>query len=163
MKRAIYPGSFDPITLGHLDVIKRSADIFDELIVGVLNNKSKTPLFSVENRVKMIEKVVCDMPNVKVISFEGLLVDFAKKMDAKVIVRGLRAVTDFEYELQMSQTNAVLDKDIETIFLTTSLQYAYLSSSTVKEAAHFGADISRFVPEPVVKQVYDKFKTIKEN
>lgn len=158
MTRAIYPGSFDPVTFGHLDIIKRSAKIVDELIVGVLNNNSKTPLFSVENRVKMLEEVVKDIPSVKVMSFEGLLVDFAKKIDAQIIVRGLRAVTDFEYELQMSQTNMVLDKDIDTIFFTTSLEYAYLSSSTVKEAAYYGADISRFVPETVVSQVYDKFK-----
>ena len=158
MTRAIYPGSFDPVTLGHLDIIKRASKIVDELIVGVLNNNSKTPLFSVENRVKMLEDVVKDIPNVKVMSFEGLLVDFARRMNAQVIVRGLRAVTDFEYELQMSQTNMVLDKDIDTIFFTTSLEYAYLSSSTVKEAAYYGADISSFVPESVVNQVYDKFK-----
>ena len=158
MKRAIYPGSFDPVTLGHLDIIKRASKIVDELIVSVLNNNSKSPLFSVEKRVKMLEDVVKDIPNVKVMSFEGLLVDFAKSVDAKIIVRGLRAVTDFEYELQMSQTNMVLNSDIDTIFFTTSLEYAYLSSSTVKEAAYFGADISRFVPEPVIQQVYDKLK-----
>ena len=150
MTRAIYPGSFDPVTLGHLDIIKRASKIVDELIVSVLNNNSKSPLFSVEKRVKMLEEVVKDIPNVKVMSFEGLLVDFAKSVDAQIIVRGLRAVTDFEYELQMSQTNMVLDDDIDTIFFTTSLEYAYLSSSTVKEAAYFGADISRFVPEPVI-------------
>ncbi len=158
MTRAIYPGSFDPVTLGHLDIIKRASKIVDELIVSVLNNNSKSPLFSVEKRVKMLEDVVKDIPNVKVMSFEGLLVDFAKSVDAKIIVRGLRAVTDFEYELQMSQTNMVLNSDIDTIFFTTSLEYAYLSSSTVKEAAYFGADISRFVPEPVIQQVYDKLK-----
>lgn len=158
MIRAIYPGSFDPVTLGHLDIIKRASKIVDELIVSVLNNNSKSPLFSVEKRVKMLEEVVKDIPNVKVMSFEGLLVDFAKSVDAQIIVRGLRAVTDFEYELQMSQTNMVLDNNIDTIFFTTSLEYAYLSSSTVKEAAYFGADISRFVPEPVIKQVYDKLK-----
>ncbi|MFQ9515503.1 MAG: pantetheine-phosphate adenylyltransferase [Eubacterium sp.] len=158
MTRAIYPGSFDPVTFGHLDIIKRAAKIVDELIVGVLNNNSKTPLFSVENRVKMLKEVVQDIPNVKVMAFEGLLVDFAKSIDAQIIVRGLRAVTDFEYELQMSQTNMVLNNDIDTIFFTTSLEYAYLSSSTVKEAAFYGADISRFVPESVINQVYDKFK-----
>lgn len=149
MVRAIYPGSFDPVTYGHLDVIKRASKIVDELIVGVLNNKSKTPLFSVENRVKMLNDAVSDLPNVKVMSFEGLLVDFAKKVDAQLIVRGLRAVTDFEYELQMSQTNSVLNNEVDTIFFTTSLEYAYLSSSTVKEAAYFGADISKFVPPNV--------------
>lgn len=158
MTRAIYPGSFDPVTLGHLDIIKRASKIFDELIVGVLNNNSKSPLFSVEKRVKMLDDVVKDLPNVKVMSFEGLLVDFARKVDAQIIVRGLRAVTDFEYELQMSQTNTVLNENVDTIFFTTSLEYAYLSSSTVREAAYFGADISKFVPESVVQQVYDKFK-----
>ena len=158
MTRAIYPGSFDPVTLGHLDIIKRASKIFNELIVGVLNNNSKSPLFSVEKRVKMLNDVVKDLPNVKVMSFEGLLVDFARKVDAQIIVRGLRAVTDFEYELQMSQTNTVLNENVDTIFFTTSLEYAYLSSSTVREAAYFGADISKFVPESVVQQVYDKFK-----
>ena len=158
MTRAIYPGSFDPVTLGHLDIIKRASKIFDELIVGVLNNNSKSPLFSVEKRVKMLNDVVKDLPNVKVMSFEGLLVDFARKVDAQIIVRGLRAVTDFEYELQMSQTNTVLNENVDTIFFTTSLEYAYLSSSTVREAAYFGADISKFVPESVVQQVYYKFK-----
>ena len=158
MTRAIYPGSFDPVTLGHLDIIKRASKIFDELIVGVLNNNSKSPLFSVEKRVKMLNDVVKDLPNVKVMSFEGLLVDFARKVDAQIIVRGLRAVTDFEYELQMFQTNTVLNENVDTIFFTTSLEYAYLSSSTVREAAYFGADISKFVPESVVQQVYDKFK-----
>ena len=156
MVRAIYPGSFDPVTYGHLDVIKRASKIVDELIVGVLNNKSKTPLFSVENRVKMLNDAVSDLPNVKVMSFEGLLVDFAKKVDAQLIVRGLRAVTDFEYELQMSQTNSVLNNEVDTIFFTTSLEYAYLSSSTVKEAAYFGADISKFVPPNVVTEVKNK-------
>ena len=154
MVRAIYPGSFDPVTYGHLDVIKRASKIVDELIVGVLNNKSKTPLFSVENRVKMLNDAVSDLPNVKVMSFEGLLVDFAKKVDAQLIVRGLRAVTDFEYELQMSQTNSVLNNEVDTIFFTTSLEYAYLSSSTVKEAAYF--DISKFVPPNVVIEVKNK-------
>ena len=156
MVRAIYPGSFDPVTYGHLDVIKRASKIVDELIVGVLNNKSKTPLFSVENRVKMLNDAVSDLPNVKVMSFEGLLVDFAKKVDAQLIVRGLRAVTDFEYELQMSQTNSVLNNEVDTIFFTTSLEYAYLSSSTVKEAAYLGADISKFVPPNVVIEVKNK-------
>lgn len=156
MVRAIYPGSFDPVTYGHLDVIKRASKIVDELIVGVLSNKSKTPLFSVENRVKMLNDAVSDLPNVKVMSFEGLLVDFAKKVDAQLIVRGLRAVTDFEYELQMSQTNSVLNNEVDTIFFTTSLEYAYLSSSTVKEAAYFGADISKFVPPNVVIEVKNK-------
>lgn len=156
MTRAIYPGSFDPVTLGHLDVIKRSSKIVDELIVGVLNNNLKTPLFSVEERVKMLEESVKELQNVKVMSFEGLSVDFAKKMDAQILVRGLRAVTDFEYELQMSQTNHKLNSEIDTIFFTTSIEYAYLSSSSVKEIAAFGGDISDFVPEFLVERIYDK-------
>lgn len=135
MLRAVYPGSFDPVTYGHLDIIRRSGNLTDELIVGVLNNKAKTPLFSVEERVKMLEEVTKDMPKVKIVPFEGLLADFAKEMSAKIIVRGLRAVTDFEYELQMSQTNHKLLPELETIFLTTSLEYSYLSSTIVKEVA----------------------------
>ena len=156
MKAAIYPGSFDPLTYGHLDIIKRSSEIFDELIVSVLDNKKKTPLFSVEERVKMLEEVTCNLPNVRIIPFEGLLVDFAKELDAKVVIRGLRAITDFEYELQMAQTNQKLQSDIETLFLTTSLDYSYLSSTTVKEVAAFGGDISQFVPEAVADRMKDK-------
>ena len=158
MLRAIYPGSFDPVTFGHIDIIARSAQIADELIVGVLNNKAKTPLFSVEERVKMLVEVTKEMPNVKVVPFEGLLIDFAKELDAKVIVRGLRAVTDFEYELQMSQTNHKLNPEIETLFMTTNLKYSYLSSSTVKEIAAFEGDITQFVPELVVEKVTEKMK-----
>ena len=156
--RAIYPGSFDPVTNGHLDIIRRAAAISDELIVGVLNNKAKTPLFSVEERVKMLCEVTGDMKNVKIVPFEGLLIEFAKQMDAKVIIRGLRAVTDFEYELQMSQTNHKLNPNIETLFMTTSLEYSFLSSSTVRELASFGGDISQFVPEFVEEQVIAKMK-----
>ena len=158
MFRAIYPGSFDPVTKGHIDIIKRSATICDELIVGVLQNNKKTPLFSVEERVKMLVEVTKEMPNVKIVPFEGLLIDFAKELDAKVIVRGLRAVTDFEYELQMSQTNHKLNPEIETLFMTTNLNYSYLSSSTVKEIAAFEGDITQFVPELVVEKVTEKMK-----
>lgn len=158
MMRAIYPGSFDPVTFGHIDIIARSAQIADELIIGVLNNKAKTPLFSVEERVKMLVEVTKEMPNVKIVPFEGLLIDFAKELDAKVIVRGLRAVTDFEYELQMSQTNHKLNPEIETLFMTTNLNYSYLSSSTVKEIAAFEGDITQFVPELVVEKVTEKMK-----
>ena len=156
MTRAIYPGSFDPATYGHLDIIKRAAALFDEVIVGVLNNSVKSPLFSVEERVNILENITGDIPNVKIQAFGGLSVNFAKNCEAKVIIRGLRAITDFEYELQMAQTNRILSTDVDTMFLTTSLQYAYLSSTTVKEAASFGADISKFVPEYVVRQVEAK-------
>ena len=158
MLRAIYPGSFDPVTNGHLDIIKRAAEVADELIVGVLQNKAKTPLFSVEERVTMLNEVTKDMKNVKIVPFEGLLIDFAQQMDAKVIIRGLRAITDFEYELQMSQTNRKLNSNVETIFLTTSLEYSYLSSTTVKEVASFGGDISQFVPDIVAKKITEKIK-----
>ena len=156
MLRAIYPGSFDPVTFGHLDVIERSSKLVDELIVGVLNNNTKSPLFSVEERVKMLVEVTKSLKNVKVVPFEGLLVEFARKMEAKMIVRGLRAITDFEYELQMAQTNHKLETDLETVFLTTNLEYSYLSSTTVKEVAAFGGDISQFVPEIVIDRIQEK-------
>ena len=156
MKRAVYPGSFDPMTYGHLDIIKRAANLVDELIVGVLNNNAKTPLFSVKERVKMLVEVTKDMPNVKVVPFEGLLVDFAERLEAGMVIRGLRAVTDFENELQMAQTNHKLSPKIETVFFTTSLEHAYLSSTVVKEVAAFGGDISLFVPENVEKYTKEK-------
>ena len=156
MKAAIYPGSFDPVTYGHLDVIKRASQIFDELTVSVLNNKLKTPLFSVEERVKILKEAVKDIPNVKVESFSGLLVDYASSRNIHVVIRGLRAITDFEYELQNAQTNAKLSNGaLDTIFLTTSLEYAYLSSSSVKEIASFGGDISMCVPDLVADLVYE--------
>ncbi len=156
MVTAVYPGSFDPATYGHLDVIRRASVSFDRVVVGVLQNSAKSPLFSVEERVNILENITGDIPNVKIQSFGGLSVNFAKSCEAKVIIRGLRAITDFEYELQMAQTNRILSTDVDTMFLTTSLQYAYLSSTTVKEAASFGADISKFVPEYVVRQVEAK-------
>ena len=138
MRRAIYPGSFDPVTNGHFDMIERSAKLVDELIIGVLNNSSKNSLFSVGERVSMLEELTCHLPNVTVDSFDGLLVDFAKRIDATIIIRGLRAVTDFEYELQIAQTNHEVYPDIETVFLTTRLEYAYISSTIVKEFASYG-------------------------
>lgn len=158
MLRAIYPGSFDPVTYGHLDIIKRSSHIADELIVGVLNNNAKRPLFSVEERVKMLKEVTSSLTNVTIIPFDGLLVDFARQMDAGFIIRGLRAITDFEYELQMSQTNHKLESGVETIFLTTNIEYSYLSSTGVKEIAAFGGDISQFVPEVVARELKEKVK-----
>lgn len=156
MSKAIYPGSFDPVTFGHLDIIKRSAKIVDELIVGVLVNSSKKPMFTTKERVEMLEHLTADCPNVRIMSFEGLLVDFAREQKASVIVRGLRAVTDFEYELQMAQTNHIMDEEIDTIFLTTSLEYSYLSSSIVKEVALLHGDISKFVPEFVIERIKEK-------
>ena len=157
MKRAVYPGTFDPVTYGHLDIIERSSKIFDEVIVGILINNSKAPLFSVDERVEMIRKSIGKLANVRVQAFNGLLIDFVRTQDAEFIVRGLRAVTDFEYELQMTQTNKVIDPDIDTIFLTTALKYSYLSSSTVRELASFGSDISRFVPEHVALKIREKY------
>ena len=158
MITAVYPGSFDPVTLGHLDIIERSAKIMDKVIVGVLKNNSKTPLFSVEERVKILTKATKDIPNVEVKAFEGLSVNFARENHAQVIVRGLRAVTDFEYELQMAQTNRVLAPDVDTVFLTTSLEYAYLSSTIMKEVANFGGDLSKFAPGEIIEAVKEKLK-----
>ncbi len=157
MKKAIYPGSFDPITFGHLDIIKRSAEIVDELVVGVLNNSAKKSLFSLDERVSMIEEMTRDYPNVTVASFEGLLVDYMEEIGATIIIRGLRAVTDFEYELQIAQSNHVQNPGIETVFLTTNLKYSYLSSTIVKEFASYGGDISNFVPEQFIQKIYDKY------
>ena len=164
MKRAVYPGSFDPVTYGHLDIIRRASEIFDVLIVSVLNNKEKTPLFSVEERVNILKEATKDIPTVRVDSFSGLLINYAAENDLHIAVRGLRAITDFEYELQIAQTNRKLsDGKLDTMFLTTSLEYAYLSSSSVKEIASFGGDISQCVPEFVEKLIYDKYRIRKQN
>ena len=158
MIRAIYPGSFDPVTYGHLDVIGRASKMFDEVTVCVLDNKAKTPLFSVEERVKMLQDVTRDLLNIRVDSYYGLLIDYAEKIGAHVSIRGLRAVTDFEYELQIAQTNKLLSQGkLDTVFLTTSLQYAYLSSSSVKEIAAFHGDISVCVPPEVEQKVREKY------
>ena len=158
MKKAIYPGSFDPITFGHLDIIERSSKIVDELVIGVLNNSAKNSLFSLEERVSMIEEMTKDLPNVTVSSFNGLLVDYMREIGATINIRGLRAVTDFEYELQIAQTNAMLSKNqLDTMFLVTSVKYSYLSSSGVKEIAAFGGDISKCCPGFVADMVYEKY------
>jgi len=158
MRIGLYPGSFDPVTLGHLDIIKRSAAMLDELVIAVLNNSNKNPLFSVEERVQMLEMAVKDIKNVKVKSFAGLTVDFAREQKANIIVRGLRAITDFEYELQIAQTNHKLEPGVDTMFLTTSVEYSYLSSSIVKEIARYGGNIHEFLPECIVDLVYTKAK-----
>lgn len=157
MKRAVYPGSFDPITFGHLDIIERSAKMVDELVIAVLRNSAKNSLFSLDERVNMIRELTKDLPNVKVESFDGLLVDYMSQIDANIIVRGLRAVTDFEYELQIAQMNHVLKEEAETIFLITNLKYSYLSSSLVKEIASYGGDISKFVPAQLMDRIYEKY------
>lgn len=159
MNIAIYPGSFDPVTRGHIDIIERASKMADELIVGVLNNTSKRGLFTVEERVDMLIKATEHVPNVKIKAFDGLLVDFAKKSNANIIVRGLRAITDFDYELQMAQTNRALFDGADTIFIPTSIEYSFLSSTTVKEIASFGGDVSKFVTpyvENLLKGKYNK-------
>jgi len=162
MKRAVYPGSFDPMTLGHLDIIKRASQMFDELIVAVLNNNQKSPLFSVDERVKILKMATADLPNVKIDSFSGLLCDYASENNLHVAVRGLRAVTDFEYELQLAQTNRMISNNsLDTIFLATSLEYSYLSSSGVKEIAYFGGDISKTVPDFVADLIREKINSKK--
>lgn len=156
MKIGIYPGSFDPVTLGHLDIIERAARLVDQLVIGVLVNGVKSPMFTLEERVELLKTVTAGMPNVTVEANSGLLVDFAKEKGAGVIVRGLRAVTDFEYELQIAQTNHKLSPEIDTIFLTTSVEYSYVSSSIVREVASYGGDITKFVPECIVDEIYKK-------
>ena len=157
MRRAVYPGTFDPVTNGHLDIIKRASEQFDEVVIGVLRNSQKSPLFSTEERVNILKEVTKDIPNVEVRSFNGLSVNFVKECHADVIIRGLRAITDFEYELQMAQTNRILAPEVDTMFLITGLEYAYLSSTTVKEVAAFGEDVSRFVPPYVSEMMKKKF------
>lgn len=154
---AVYPGSFDPMTLGHIDVTTRAAELFDKVVIGVLNNASKSfSTFTVEERIEMIKASVSHLPNVEVTSFSGLSIDFAKRYNAKCIIRGLRLITDFEFELQMAQTNKILDKNIETIFLITSKEYSFLSSSTTKDVARCGGDISKFVSDKIKDAVIKK-------
>jgi pantetheine-phosphate adenylyltransferase len=156
-KIAVVPGSFDPLTNGHLDIIKRAARVFGEVRVAVMNNSSKNSLFTVEERMAIIKDVATAFPNVKVESSSGLLVDYAKDVGASVIVRGLRAVSDFEYEMQITSMNRFLDESIETFFIMTNNQYSFLSSSIVKEVAKYGGDISALVPKPVETALKKKF------
>lgn len=159
---AVCPGSFDPITYGHLDIITRAAKVFDEIYVVVLNNSSKKPLFTVEERIDLISKVTKHIPNVKADSFQGLLVDYAKSVSANAIIRGLRAVSDFEYEMQITSMNRVLNDDIETFFIMTNNQYSFLSSSIVKEVAKYDGKISELVPQEVEAALISKFKENKK-
>ena len=153
---AMYPGSFDPVTNGHLDIIKRSSRMFDKVIVAVLVNSAKTPLFTVEERVAMLRESCKNIPNVEIDSFNGLTVTFAKQKGATVMVRGLRAVTDFENEIQLAHTNFAMSPEIEPVILDTALKWSYLSSTIVREAAHYGQDVSRFVPRNVERALIAK-------
>ncbi len=158
MAKAVYPGSFDPLTVGHMDLIRRGAAIFEELTVAVLHNHEKSPLFSVEERVNMIKEAVKDIPNVKVDYFSGFLADYAKAHGISVSLRGLRTPSDFEYELPTAQFNRILSEgSVETLFMATSLEYAHLSSSAVREVAKFKGDISGLVPECILKDIYEKY------
>ena len=159
MSISIYPGSFDPVTLGHIDIIKRAAKMTDVLIVGVLKNSAKRGLFTIEEREEMLREVTKDIPNIEIKSFDGLLVDFAKENNANTIVRGLRAITDFDYELQMAQTNRALYEGADTIFIPTSIEYSFLSSTTVREIASLNGDISKFVAPYVELKLKEKFNT----
>ena len=160
MKIAVYPGSFDPATNGHIDIIKRSRALFDRVIVAVLSNPSKNPIFSVEERVDILKRTCGDIKNVEIDSFSGLLIDYCKSKNANVIVKGLRAVSDFEYELQMAHMNKKLNQEIETVFIMTSSRYSYLSSSLVKEVAQFGGCIRGLVPEIIEKEIYERLNSI---
>lgn len=157
MNIAVYPGSFDPITKGHLDIITRGSKIYDKLIVAVLVNVDKKCLFDIEERVELIKKVTKNLKNVEVLSFEGLLVDFAKMHNSKVILKGLRTISDFEYEFQMALMNSKLNPDIETVFMMTSSAYSYVSSSSVKQVAKFGGNIEGLVPNELISEIMDKF------
>lgn len=156
MRTAIYPGSFDPITNGHLDIIKRGAEIFDKIIVAVLINVDKKGLFNIEERVELIKKATYDIKNIEIISFQGLLIDLLKEKNSNVILRGLRAVSDFEYEMQMALMNNKLNSDVETVFMMTSAENSFLSSSAIKQVAKFGGNINGLVPNNIIKDIEKK-------
>ncbi|WP_168214702.1 MULTISPECIES: pantetheine-phosphate adenylyltransferase [unclassified Lysinibacillus] len=157
-KIAVVPGSFDPITLGHVDIIRRAADVFDIVYVAVLNNSAKNPLFSIDERIALIGEVLKDIPNIRIEASSGLLIDYAREKNAKAIVRGLRAVSDFEYEMQITSMNRVLDENIETFFIMSKNKYSFLSSSIVKEVAKYGGNIGELVPKIVEQALITKFK-----
>lgn len=163
MRIAVYPGSFDPTTNGHINIVVRAAKLFDKLIVGVLDNPSKTPMFTANERVAQLNSVINDMglKNVEVKCFSGLLVDFARGVNANIVIRGLRGVTDFSYEFQMALTNKSLDDNIETLFLSADTDHLFFSSSQVKEIAYFGGNIDSMVPEIIKKELENKIKTLK--
>ncbi len=157
-RTAIYPGSFDPITKGHLDVLERASKMFDRVIIAVLKNSSKKSFLPVDDRVKLIKESIKDLDNVEVDSFEGLTIEYAQSKGAHFLIRGLRAVSDFEYELQLCQTNSAIAPDIDTVFLTTKPKYNFISSSIVKELSDFGTDVSKFVPKSVVEYLQKQKK-----
>ena len=156
MSIAVYPGSFDPITKGHLDVIKRTAAIFDKVVIGILVNQNKKPLFSLEERTEMIRRVTADIPNIEVYPFSGLVVEFAKEHNVNVLIRGIRSTTDFEYELQMAQINHKIDGNIDTLFFATDPRYSFVSSSAVKELWSYRQDVREYVPEYVIQKLQEK-------
>lgn len=158
MRTAVYPGSFDPITNGHLDIIERASRIYDKVIVGVLNNSNKNPRFSVDERIELIKEVTAHLGNIEIDSFGGLLVDFVKEKNASVIVKGLRTVADFEYEFQMALLNKTLNPECETVFLMTDSKYSYISSSMVRELAGFDGDLTGLVPYEIIEKVKEKYK-----
>lgn len=156
MKTVICPGSFDPVTKGHMDIIERASKLFDKVVVAVLNNATKNPSFTIDERIELLKQTTSHLDNIEISTFDGLLVDFAKIKGASAVVKGLRAVTDFEYEFQMSMINKKLCPEVETIFLNTSQEYMYLSSSVVKQIAAAGGDISLFVPEEIRDKIVDR-------
>lgn len=163
MRIAVYPGSFDPVTNGHLDIIERASRVFDSVVVGVLNNAGKNPLFSIEERVEMLRTVTAHIDNVEIDSFKGLLVDFAKAKKASVIVKGLRTVMDFEYEFQMALLNKALNPEYETMFMMTDSKYSYISSSMVKELAGFHGNLTGLVPAEIINKINQKYNLIERN
>ena len=158
-RKAVYPGTFDPITYGHLDLLKRATKIFDEVVVAVAHSTNKQPLFSVEERVSMVKKAVAGIENVKVDDFNCLVVDYMKKMEARTIIRGIRMISDFEYEFQMALTNRQLNSDVETIFMMPHESYCYLSSKLIKEAVMLGADVKQFVPKEIAEALTKKLRS----
>lgn len=159
MRIFVYPGSFDPVTNGHLDIIDRASKICDALVVAVLVNRTKTPVFSMEERISFLNEVLGDRSNIQVLPFSGLLVDFVKEQKATTVIKGLRAVSDFEYEFQMALLNKNLNPEIETLFMMTNIRYSYLSSSAVRELASYGGNIRDLVPEVIVDKIYNKYRS----
>jgi pantetheine-phosphate adenylyltransferase len=158
MQRAVYPGTFDPMTMGHVDLVKRASKLFDSVIIAIASSDSKKPMFSLEERIEIGNKIFADEPKVEVVGFSGLLVNFAKDNDANILIRGLRVVADFEYEFQLANMNRAMSPDIESVFLTPKEEYSYISSSLVKEIATMGGDVTRFVDPVTLEALNQKIK-----